>query len=747
MIRQHSHRAALLGSTMLAAVVLLTGFQTRAQEATTVMEEITVTAQKRAQDVLDVGGTLEVVGAMELADRRVEQVRDLTSVVSSLDVKEQVAGAMPIITIRGVGLDDFSSTNNPSAGVYVDEVYLASLAQMSFDLFDLERVEVLKGPQGTLYGRNSTAGALNIVTAKPSTAGFSARAAGGFGSYETYDLEGMVNLPVSDTLALRFAAKTLQQGEGYYFNRVINRDIGRRDLWVGRALARWTPNELLDINLKIEGQRSRSEMGQGEYFGQFPSPLAPGATCPGSPACSNFFGYVDRDGDPFRGDWSGQNFYNFDQFATTLKVDWKLGEATLTSVTGYANFARSFYIDTDASPLRQTDFIQTDKIHQLSQELRLSGSSDRLEWLVGGFVSTDRVKVTTPGFLEDLFNTRTLSVADQSTDSLAAFAHGEWKLGERLSLVTGLRYTWEEKSNRAGAVDLVPLCPGSALTGAPCGVAPIPLSFIDQTIDDTNWSWKLGLNFKIDPLTLLYVSASQGVKSGGFFSGMTTANAQLKPYEPERLVALEAGWKRRVPDLGLQASVSVFYYDYTDVQSFIRDTSGALPIQRLGNIEEAEIYGADVDLTLRPPELEGLTLQAGLGLVHSELGSFATSSGITQAGNKLPNAPSLTFNGSVQYEVDVSEAWALTLQAGAHYSDDVFKDALNDPLLHQESYWNFDARAALTMAAHDLELAVWGKNLGDEQYLTQGINLAALGYGNRNYNAPRTYGVTLSKRW
>ncbi|MDP3855704.1 TonB-dependent receptor [Phenylobacterium sp.] len=746
MIRQHANRSALLGSTVLGAAILLAAPPAAAQEAT-LMEEITVTAQKRAQDVLDVGGTLDVVGANELSERRVEQVRDLTSVVSSLDIKEQVAGAMPIITIRGVGLDDFSSTNNPSAGVYVDEVYLASLAQMSFDLVDLERVEVLKGPQGTLYGRNSTAGALNIVTAKPSTTGFSARAAAGAGDYDSYDLEGMVNVPLSDTLALRFAAKTIQQGEGYYFNRVINRDIGRRDLWVGRALARWTPSETLDVNLKVEGQRSRSEMGQGEYFGQFPSPLSPGAPCPGSPRCSNFFGYVDLDGDPFRGDWSGQHFYDFDQFATTLKVDWKLGEATLTSVTGYANFARSFYIDTDASPLRQTDFIQTDKIHQLSQELRLAGSTERLEWLLGGFYSTDRVKVTTPGFLEDLFNTRTMSVADQSTDSLAAFAHGEWKLGERLSLVTGLRYTWEEKSNRAGASDLVALCPGSALTLAPCGSGPIPLSFIDQTIDDTNWSWKLGLNFKADPLTLFYASASQGVKSGGFFSGMTTSTAQLIPYEPERLVALEAGWKRRVPELGLQTSASVFYYDYHDVQTFIRDTSGALPIQRLGNVEEAELYGADLDLTLRPPGLEGLTLQAGLGLVHSELGAFATSGGVVPSGNELPNAPALTFNGSAQYEVEVSEGWALTLQAGAHYSDEVFKDALNDPVLLQDSYWNFDARAALALTAHDLEIAVWGKNLGDEQHLTQGINLAALGYGNRNYNAPRTYGVTLSKRW
>jgi len=746
MTRRRSNRAGLLCSTILGAAALLAASQAAAQEAV-VMEEITVTAQKRAQDVLDVGGTLDVVGTTELAERRVEQVRDLAALSSNLDIKEQVPGAMPVISIRGVGLDDFSSTNNPSAGIYIDEVYQASLAQMSFDLFDIERVELLKGPQGTLYGRNSTAGALNIVTAKPSSAGFAARAAAGVANYKTYDLEGMLNIPLSDTLALRFAAKTIQQQEGFWFNRRIGRDIGRRDLWLGRVQVRWTPNDALDVNLKVEGQRSRSELGQGEFFGQFPSPKAPGAPCPGSPRCSDFFGYVDLDGDPFTGDWSGDNFYDIDQFGVTLKADYKLGWATLTSVTGYGNFARSFYVDTDATPLRQTDFIQTDKIHQFSEELRLAGSNERLEWLVGGFYSTDRVRVFNPGFLEDLFNTRSLSFADQKTSSAAAFAHGEWKLSDRLSLVTGLRYTWEEKSDVGGTDDLVALCPGSALTGAPCGVPPIRIASVDAKISDTNWSWKLGLNFKPDPLTLLYASASQGVKSGGFFSGVATNSGQLAPYDPERLIALEAGWKRRLPELGLQVAASAFYYDYKDVQTFIRDTSGALPIQRLGNVGEAELYGADLDLTWRPRGLEGLTLQAGVGLLHTELGAFAASNGVIPAGNRLPNAPEVTFNGGAQYDVAVSTDWTLRLQGSTHYSDDVFKDALNDPLLRQDSYWTFDGRVALLSAGQGWELSLWGKNLSDEQHVAQGVNNAALGVGFRTYNAPRTFGVALAKSW
>ena len=708
------------------------------------VDEITVTAQKREQSVYDVGGTLAVAGSETLETRRVEQVKDLTALTPNLDVKEQVPGAMPVITIRGVGLDDFSSANNPSAGVYIDEVYLASLAQMNFDFFDIDRVELLKGPQGTLYGRNSTAGALNVLTAKPSFGGFSARLAAGFGNYESYEAEGMVNIAVSDSFALRFAAKTIGQDEGFWFNRVQNRDIGRRDVWMGRAQARWAAGNA-DVTLKLEGQRVRSEMGQGEFMGVFPSALSPAVACPGDPRCTDFFGYRDADGDPWKGDWSGDNFYDIDQWGATLKAEWDLGFATLTSVTGYQDFERSFYIDTDATPLRQLDFIQDDDIRQVSQELRLAGDTDRLTWLVGAFYSSDKVETANPGFFEDLFNTRTYSFGNQDTQSAALFGHGEWTLSPSLSLVAGLRYTWEEKSYEGGTDDVVPLCPGSALSGAPCGAGPIRLSFIDETISDTNWSWKLGLNWKPSDDVLVYGLVSQGVKSGGFFSGVTTSNAQLLPYDPETLIAYEAGVKARLGG-GVQLAASVFHYDYSDVQTFIRDTSGGLPIQRLGNVDEARITGLDADLTWRPPALDGLTLQLGLGLLDAELGEFTTTGGVVPEGNRLPNAPELTFNASGAYDVALGGDWSLQLQGGARYSDSLYKDALNDPLLRQDSYWTFDGRVTVASEA-GWSFSLWGKNLSDEQYLVQGTNLGALGVGFRTYNAPRTFGVSVAKRW
>lgn len=708
---------------------------------------ILVTAQKRTQDVLEIGGTVRVIGQAQLETRRVTEVRDLAALIPNLDVKEQVPGAMPVVTIRGVGLDDFSSANNPSAGIYIDEVYVASLAQMSFDFFDLERIEVLKGPQGTLYGRNSTAGAINIVTAKPKLGEFDGRVAGGVGNWQSYDLEGMVNVPLGETAALRIAAKTIQQNKGFFHNRVNDENYGHRNLFLGRAQLRFEPTDALTIDAKIEGQRSRSGMGQPEFWGAIPSPSNPGATCPGDRSCTDFFGYNDTDGDPFTGDWSVDDRYTIDQVSASLRIAYDFGGVTLTSVTGWQDFDRNFLIDTDASPRRITDFGQEDHVRQWSQELRLSGETAGINWIVGGFYSDDHVETANPGFLQDLFNTTTLSQLEQDTQSAALFANAEWPIAERLTLVTGARYTWEEKEAVGGTVDFVSQPPASFLSLAPFGTGPVQISSVDDRITDRNWSWKVGLNWEVADSTLLYVSASQGVKSGGFFSGVTVNSAQLQPYLPERLIALEAGAKGRASDIGLTYDAAVFYYDYTDVQTFIRDTSGGLPIQRLGNVDSAEIYGLDADLQYRPVGLEALTLQVGLGLLHTRLSSFASSAGVVPAGNRLPNAPEFTLNGSAAYTIGFGDDLGLTLLGAVRHSGDAFKDALNDPLIAQGSFWMFDARATLASTPGGWEVALWGRNLTDTRYVVQGNNSQSLGYVYRFYNAPRTWGVSFAKRF
>lgn len=740
-------KAWLAGGAGLAAILIAGATQAAEDTAPIEIEAVTVTAQKRAQDTLDVGVNVAVVSGEALEAGRVTQVTDLANFTPNVEIKENMPGILPVVTIRGVGLNDFSATNNPSAGVYVDEVYLSSLALMNFDLFDMERMEALKGPQGTLYGRNSTAGAINIVTAKPTFGGVEGRISGGLANYETAELDGMINLPISDTFALRFSGKAVKQDEGFFFNRATNRDFGRRDVLMGRAQARWTPTEDLDIVLKLEAQRVRSEVGAPEFFGLTPPPGSPASlVCPGSAGCMDFLSYNDTDGDPFKGEYSVDPAYDVDQRAATLRIEQDFGWATLTSVTGYLDFQRTWGADTDAGPFRQTDFIEHDDIDQVSQELRLAGATERSDWLVGAFVSRDRVEMTYDGDLQDLFNTTTLTFSNQTSKSAAVFGNVEYDLAPDVSLVAGLRYTWEKKDNVGGDYDLVPNCPASFLTLTPCGSPPVLMASVDETISDTNWSWKLGLNWKPDPLTLVYASVSQGVKSGGFFSGVATNSGQLQPYDPETLVAWEAGMKQRLPSAGLSWSGSLFYYDYSDVQTFIRDTSGGLPIQRLGNVNEATIYGLDLDALWSPPSLPGLDVTIGLGLLKTELGAFDSSGGAVPKGNEMPDAPAVSFNLATAYTFAVGDSLEGRLQIDGQYAGDMFKDALNDPLIATEAYWTWNGRASL-FAGSDWEVAIWGKNLADEQYVTQGVNNLALGVGFRVYGAPRTFGVSFTKRF
>ena len=722
------------------------------------LDEVVVTAQKREQRLVDVPLNVSSLSREDVEKTRIEQVRDLSAYVPSLDIKEQVPGAIPVVSIRGIGLDDFSSTNSPAAGIYVDQVTLSSLALMSFDLYDLERIEVLKGPQGTLYGRNSTAGAINVLSAKPQYEP-AAYLKGGMGNYQTKNLEGMVNVPLGENFALRLAAKLLRQDEGFWKSRLnaddpydgsmtpagglpalfgvppprqrdtstdpVKRDIGRRDIQLARARLAWDVGAGLQADLKIEGLRQRSELGQPEQFGSY---CEEGFSAIDQAHCTDSVGYSDTDGDPYQGDWRGNFPYTIDQRSETLTLDWELEGMTLSSVSGHIKLDRFFHIDVDGGPEDAFDFFQRDTVDQLTQELRLAGSAEAAEWLLGAFYSEDDIGVHTDGLHQDAIPDEvSLILVDQRTRSGALFGSVDWKLREGLSLTTGLRYTSESRHYTGGSTWTVEI-PDN-----------IETTYTDTGIADKNWSWKLGLNWAPDGRSLLYANAARGVKSGGFFSGVTTEQSQLDPYKPEQLTAYEIGYKRSG---ALSLNTSVFFYDYVDVQTFKR--SNTAPVQFIGNVDQARNYGLDAELAWRG--FEGLTLQAGLGLLRTRLGEFIGPTGDpVPAGNRLANAPETTANLLVRYEWPLlSGARVLAVQADAHYSGDTFKEATNDPLIHSEAYTTCNARLALLTAERSWELALWGRNLSDARYVVQGLDIGAFFFGNRNYNAPRTVGVEFS---
>jgi iron complex outermembrane recepter protein len=735
------------------------------------LDDVVVTAQKRVQRLVDVPINVSSMSREDVERSRIQQVRDLSGYVPGLDIKEQVPGAIPVVSIRGIGLDDFSSTNSPAAGIYVDQVTLSSLALMSFDLYDMERIEVLKGPQGTLYGRNSTAGAINLLTRKPAYETESYLRAG-YGSYKTQELEGMFNVPLGEVLALRVAGKLIRQDEGMWQSRLqaddpysggataplgglpalfgipptrqpdtsgdpLQRDIGRRDILSGRVRLAWDVTSALALDLKVEKLRQRSEMGQPEQFGSYCedgyAPIDPDH-------CTDSVGYSDTDRDPYRGDWRGEFPYTVDQQAETLTADWDFGAFTLSAVSGHIELERFFHIDVDGGPADAFDFFQADTVDQFTQELRLAGSTEELgDWLIGAFFSQDTASVHTDGLHQDAIpGEQSLILADQDTRSVAAFANMDWKFSPGWSITTGLRYTSETRDYVGGTTWTVEL-PDN-----------IESTFTDTSISDRNWSWKLGFNYAPTARSLIYLSGSRGTKSGGFFCGVTTAQDQLVPYKPEQLTAFELGFKTAG---ALALNTSVFYYDYRDVQTFKR--SNTAPVQFIGNVDEAEAYGLDAELIWRA--FDGLTVQGGLGLLRTELGAFdgppkaaAIPGGAPQpnpipAGNRLANAPETSANLMLRYELPLGEAGhSLALQGDAHYAGEVFKEATNDPLIKGDAYTIYNARLSLQPASRGWEFAVWGRNLGDELYVVQGLDIGAFYFGNRNYNAPRTFGGEIS---
>jgi len=711
----------------------------------TELDEVVVTAQRREQREVDVPINISTMSGEEVQKARIEQVRDIQAYLPNVDIKEQVPGAIPVVSIRGVSLDDFSTTNSPAAGIYVDQITLSSLALMSFDLYDIERIEVLKGPQGTLYGRNSTAGAINVLSAQP-VMNREAYLRGGYGDYKTADVEGMYNQPIGDLFGLRFAGKYTHQGEGFWQSRLsqdvaysgsganysssapIVRTIGKREVAQGRVRGGWDITNQLLLDLKVEGVKQHSEMGKPEAWGA----LCSSGHQPIDPQnCTDATMYHDTDNDPYKGDWRGKFPYIIHELNETMLVDWNLGWATLSSVTGNIDFRRNFHIDVDGGPADQFEFFQWDTVRQQTQELRLAGSHGIADWLVGGFYSKDHVVVYDDGKHQDLIPGEASTInADQQTHSDALFGNVDWKVIDKVSVTTGLRYTDEGRDYVGGTTWTVPIPNTIASTHE------------DSSISDTNWSYKLGVNYAPGSASLLYANTSRGVKSGGYFCGVTTDNSQLKPYKPETLTAYEIGGKMA----GLVSlNGSVFYYKYKDVQTFIRNASA--PVQFIGNVPEARTYGAELESTIR--WIDNLTIRAGAGYLNSRLGSFTGPSGTPiPSGNKLPNAPSTTFNLLARYEIPLfATGYATALQADAHYASEMFKEATNDPLIKSDPYTIFNARASFLPAARNWELGLWGKNLTDKLYVVQGLDVSSLFFGNRNYNAPRTFGADVNYRF
>ena len=712
------------------------------------IEEVIVTAQKRAQSMQDVGIAVTAFTSDQIRDLRLSQAIDLASQTPGLEIKNSIGSSNPIITIRGVGLNDYHSNNNPSAAVHVDEVYLGSSAYLSFQMFDIERVEVLKGPQGTLYGRNSTAGTLNFITHKPSQE-FDAHIDASYGNYNSSKIEAAIGGSLSSKVSARFAVLK-EDSDGFQKNGGNAEFVGY-SVWPGvipamtetppsdnvnntdgsawRGSLLFEPNQDLEILASIHG--SREDSGgpvyalQGFDFDGFDSEST---------------GFEDTDGDIHTIYEDALPFLNSKGLGGQLRVDYNFGAATLTSITAYESIERDLR-DGDGLPISFFSLEWTEDLWQKTQEIRLTSNSEsNFQWITGFFYSEDEIDFVKTVISPNLILSNWETDYVQTNDSWAAFAHSEWQFNDEFKLTTGLRYTEDSRDYSGGTSDLDPW-------GVYNGGVPYVMLRDTLKVKEDDLSGKVGLDWTPNNDWLFYGSISKGFKSGGFDGSTVRKPGDLKPFSAETLWSYELGFKSTLRESTLQVNGSFFVYDFQDMQAEALVYVAGIPNTIRLNAGDVEMSGAEIDLWWRP--LSSLDVKLGVSLLDSEVTKWIGEEAEIYEGNNPPDTPELTLNGMVRYQWVLDSGLILAALTDFSYKDETYTEIENIEKLKKDGYIVWNAQMSLTSSDESWTVALWGKNLGDKEYETNTFgNLSGVGQSRYvMYGAPRTYGMSVNYNW
>lgn len=725
--------------------------------------DIVVTAQRREQALGDVGISVTVLSGDSILDRGVTSASDLAKIVPGFTAADS-AFNVPLYTLRGVGFNEGSLGANATVGVYVDEIPLAYPAMTKGAVLDLQRIEVLKGPQGTLYGQNSTGGTINYVANKPKDrfeAGIDVTAS----RFDMMRGQAYVSGPLSSTLKARVAADFTLGGD---WQRSLTRPsdrLGQVERGSFRALIGWEPNDRLTVDLNLNGWYDKSDT-QALQLIQF-NPARP-ANVPRLPQvfASPFAGENARDAD-----WTpGQDYGRDDRFLQAgLKIGYDLGDAfKLTSISSYSSLKTNALLDRDGMAATNFEVRLDGKIDSWYQELRLSAELGGLFLSLGGNYRHDDI--------EDLQDTsiregtsvvnayrRTPVFGNQQVDTYAVFADGEFEIDPRLSLVGGVRYTEDKRDFEgctadSGAGDLSAFfSPIVNALRAARGLPPIAATppggcvtldaglnpgLQKKSLDENNVSFHAGINWKPAARTLIYASVSQGYKAGAFATLGSTTEVQLRPVTQEKLMAYEVGIKTTPLGSALQLNAAAFYYDYTDKQQrgrIIDPTFGGL--STLVNVPKSRIYGAEFDASVRPAD--GITLYASYLYLNTRITEFTGINFSNQledfAGDRLNFSPKHSLNVGASFEQDVSAR--LTAFAGVDYTYRSATSAFFGKVAGQEikAYDLVDLRAGIRDEDAGWKVALFGNNIFNTYYWsnvirgTDGIARAAA--------MPATYGI------
>ncbi|MDF7777213.1 TonB-dependent receptor [Sphingomonas sp. AOB5] len=686
---------------------------------------------------------MSVFSADRLDGSLVMNVKDLVAVVPSLNVAQVTASA--VIYMRGIGSSNVFGGSDPSVTTQLDGVYIARAFGQFQDFADVERLEVLRGPQGTLYGRNAIGGTINIISRKPSNE-FTGKAQVTLGSYEAVTLQGFVAGPiVRDVVQVSLAASYVRRGD--YFDNIATGQPGTQNANRGgvRGQVRIVPAPGVELITRADWSKGNERFDSYDHLlVQF----RPGGAN-GAPLANSIVGDYHRVAlnSP---QFNRTEFWGISQEATFDLSD----QVALKSLTAYRRSSYNLRVDSDGTEILAAEAGQAEISRQFSQEFNLTYNSDRLSGVIGLFYFHDK---TSTNLYANNYASPVLPAAnafrinttpDSYTRSLAAFAQATFKITPELGLTAGIRYTHDRKRIEQNFQRI------SLATNLPTPGFPF-VHTLERDFDA--FTPKFGFDWQVTPNVLVYGSVTRGFKSGG--TSIFANNPADLSFAPEAIWSYEGGIKSDLLDRRLRINASVFRYDYTDLQVQSLVAPGVVAIR---NAADARVTGAELEITAKP--VEALTLTANYALLDAQYQSFPTSSVPNQlvpfltgdprfnagtrtynaTGNRLNAAPEHQLSGSAQLNFDVLNGKAF-LRGEYYYQSRVFYDPSNAAIFGQPGYSLINASIGWTSADKGWNIQLIGKNLTDEQYL---ITIAANGLVPAGLaGAPRTFALQVTKSW
>jgi iron complex outermembrane recepter protein len=726
-----------------------------AQDGVTEEEELVVTARRTEESLQEVPASVSAFSEEQLERLGATDATGLQGAVPNLNIVQGRGSSNATnIYIRGVGQPDALQTFDPAVGFYVDGVYYSRIRGTQMDLFDIERVEVLRGPQGTLYGKNTIGGAYSIITRRPGQDphGLFQVTLGDYGQLES---RIAASGPITDNFAIGGALFGASR-DGYVTNPVTNEEYNNRNAWGGRFQAAWdvTPNFSLDFAADYAEEDNALTMGQAVSTLVSFAGATPIGIIPATPPEYDFTGRATP-GLP--------NSSTMDHGGLSLRASWDLGNNwTINSTTAYRALNYDDYVDIDATQFEFGDVFVGVRQNQTSQEFQAIYEGDRLTLVSGLFYIDENIVSHQEAYGDDLVlgyfgQSSFLRTVDDEleTTNAAIYANASYAITDRLNFGLGVRYTEEEKHYVRST---------STFWTSPVFNTTVPMN---RTETWTDTSPMVSLDYQFTDNLLGYARIAQGFKSGGF-NGRANNAGEDAPYDPETVTSYEIGVKSDWFNGDLVANASIFYNDYRDFQARVSGvTDDVPPLLSLTvlNAGQLEIAGAELELTYTPTD--ALRLDAQIGYLDASYGEFEDTRFDDSLTPGIPDfndsrafqtpafSPDWTARFGAAYEWDLSNMGSLTLAGSARFRSRMALAVDNTPTnsnveiegLFQDDYWLYDA--SLTWNVTDVfSIALQGRNLTDEVYRTDGQEFSSVG-GIRTvyYGPPQTTSVVFTARY